>query len=153
MKIINDNLWNSNDDIILVTGNSYINQRGELVMGRGAALELKEKFPSFPKKFGTQILSSCGHLGEYNLIFISVIGDRDYGIFQVKYHYRDNASLDLINRSVEYLIHIANYVDIHGQSISMNFPGIGWGRLNEKDVRPILEKLPNNVTIYKTDIL
>ena len=35
MKIIKDDLWNSRDRIILVSGNSFIGSKGELVMGKG----------------------------------------------------------------------------------------------------------------------
>lgn len=141
-----DNLWNSKDDIILVTANSYINQKGELVMGRGAALELKNRIPWISREFGLLIENCCGHLGYYGYLLADNVKNKTYGIFQVKYHFKDNASLDLIEKST-YELHA--YVYNLPQKISMNFPGIGFGHLSEKDVMPIIEKLPDNVTIYK----
>lgn len=140
-----DNLWNSKDDIILVTANSYINQRGELVMGRGAALELKTMHPELPKIFGEMIKNCCGHMGYYGYLAYNYYKGKIYGIFQVKYHFKDNAHLKLIEKSTSDLCKFANTTT---SKISMNFPGIGYGRLLKKDVLPIIERLPDNVTIY-----
>ncbi len=38
-----------NATILLCTTNAVINSKGELVMGRGAALEMKQKYPGIEK--------------------------------------------------------------------------------------------------------
>ena len=145
MQIKRGNLWNSNADIILVTTNSFIRGDGALVMGRGAALEMKSKYPLLPFDFGKIIKEKCGHLKEYNIIFESNIPIK-FGIFQVKYHFKDSANIELIKRSILKLQIIANN---DNKQFAMNYPGIGFGQLSEKDVLPLISMLPNNVTIYK----
>ena len=60
MRIVKGNLWDSKDSLILVTGNSYIRKDGTLVMGRGAALELKTMIPGIDKRLGQKIKKKNG---------------------------------------------------------------------------------------------
>lgn len=145
MKIKIGNLFDSNDNLIVVTGNSYIKKNTEVVMGKGAALELKKLAPNIAYRFGNQILNICGSNGFYGFI----TSGRN-GLFQVKTHFKDNAELYLVERSTELL---NEYIlDKDYPTISMNFPGIGNGRLKAELVIPILEKLPDEITIYIKDI-
>jgi len=148
MKIVKENLWNSKDNIILVTCNSYINSRGELVMGRGAALELKNKFPYLAGIFGNIVKDFCGHLGKYGVKLYAMNSQRSYGIFQVKYHFRADADLGLIKFSTFRLWELLNHEEYYNKTVSMNFPGIGYGHLKYEDVLPILKYLDNRVTLY-----
>ena len=152
MKLVKGNLWDSKDELVFVTANSYIRKNGELVMGRGAALELKIKRPDLPKLFGSGVLNICGHLGKYGIIYELVeswIRTRQvFGIFQVKYHFNEPARLDLIDYSVSKLLEIYGGV-LRDYTISMNFPGIGFGGLIRSDILPIINILPDNVTIYE----
>lgn len=148
MKLINEKLDYSKPhslrSVVLFTGNSYINKKGELVMGRGAALDVKKQFPDLPKKFG-DCITVAGK--EYGVILITQFPLHTMGVFQVKYHYKDNADILLIKNSTEklkkYALKAPNLI------FHMNFPGIGWGGLTEKQVMPIIESLPDNVWIYK----
>lgn len=47
------NMWDcfGKVDLFLVTTNPIVNAKGELVMGRGIALEAKKRFPELPKDF------------------------------------------------------------------------------------------------------
>jgi hypothetical protein len=153
MKIVKGNLWDSKDDLILVTCNSYLRKDGALVMGRGAALELKEKYPGLPRSFGAWIEDTCGHLGEYGVIVFPLIllkvkeGSWKYrGVFQVKKHFKFPAQLDVIEHSCNILLDVMK--SNHIKTTSMNFPGIGFGQLKYEDVLPIVEKLPDSVTLY-----
>ena len=69
------------------------------------------------------------------------------GWFQVKDHWRDQASLALIRHSTETLGTFA--LSRPHLLIHMNYPGIGNGRLREAEVQPVLETLPDNVRVYK----
>jgi len=152
MKIVIANLWDSIDDIILVTSNSYVNQRGELVMGRGAALELKNKFPYLAGIFGDQVKRYYEHLGKYGVLISKYeFLDKMYGIFQVKYHFGDRANLELIDYSVNMLNSILKEQPFEKSSVSMNFPGIGFGHLLYEQVLPVVEKLNDRVTLYMKD--
>jgi hypothetical protein len=152
MKIKVGNLFDSKDMFIFVTANSYITTKGDLVMGRGAALELATRYPDLKSEFGSIIKEWCGHLGVYGTLVIPVYNEHStldnrqtYGIFQVKKHFKNLAELDLIKIS-------ADMLNKNPLTISMNFPGIGNGGLKAKDVLPIIEFLDDNVTVYVRDL-
>ncbi|MBW3636714.1 MAG: hypothetical protein KY445_09675 [Armatimonadetes bacterium] len=146
MQIITGDIWDElgKADLILIPTNSTLSPRGELVMGAGVAKQAKEHFPMAPYWFGRKINAR-----------------RDYGIvtypeswkwfsfwlgaFQTKYNWRNPSPLELIERSTKKLDAKASLFD----RIAMPMPGTGLGGLTESDVLPILEKLPDNVFIYK----
>jgi len=136
-------MWSVFDetDFFLVTTNSYIRQDGALVMGRGIAKQLANRFPHMPYNFANQTT----HLGTYGLI-IHLRDDTHLGAFQVKHHYSDAATLSLIQYSTNHLYNLANRLP--SKRFDMNFPGIGNGRLPYDEVLPIIETLPNNVHIW-----
>ena len=140
------NVWNEhqNTDAFLITTNSYIRNDGELVMGRGIAKESKDLFEGLPLALGNKIEKRCGHLGTYG-IFPS--GQNKIVAFQVKTHFKNDAELGLIENSAGQLSKVAKkYSD---KRFDLNFPGIGWGGLNEEKVKPILKPLPDNVHIWR----
>jgi hypothetical protein len=128
-------------DLFLVTTNSYIRKDGGLVMGRGAAKQLKEKVPESPFKLGSQI----GHLKEYCIVTCDDHDtyfhyDQPYGAFQVKRHYAEAADLRLIEESA---IMLSRWLASPWEQDSLyvlNFPGIGNGGLKREAVLPVLEK-------------
>jgi hypothetical protein len=69
----------------------------------------------------------------------------NFGIFQVKYNFRDMASVELIRRSVEDLKVFVTSSDTI--MVKMNFPGIGYGGLTKETVMPLLDILPWYVKI------
>ena len=133
-------------DILLVTCNSYIRTDGALVMGRGAAKEMRDSIKGIDKIFGDVVLRKYGNLGKYGVILV-VSQKRGLGVFQVKHHFKDKASLDLIKFSVKELIYHAERLGSH--IFHLNFPGIGNGRLNKKEVLPLLTNLPDNVIVWE----
>jgi hypothetical protein len=151
MKIKVGNLFDSTDKYLFITGNSYVTTKGDLVMGRGAALELATRLPILKSNFGYMIQTGCGHLGRYGLLVCPSykVGDigvsRWYGVFQVKRHFKSIAELDLIKYSTELLGRIQ-------EPISINFPGIGYGGLKVEEVFPIIQSLNDNITVYVKDL-
>lgn len=135
-------LFRSNGCII-VTTNSFLTSERKLVMGRGAALQLKRKVPGIDRIFGQLVYEKCGHLGRYGLLFYE-----KYGIAQVKYRFNEKADIELISYSMEMLKETAKPNKHHCYNI--NFPGIGYGGLSKDEVMPVLEKLPQNITIWET---
>lgn len=155
MIIYHGDMWNrccfGNNTIPIATTNSYISLHGEVVMGRGAAKEAKERFPWFPRVLAQMISSGTkqGHLGKYGFIlcFEKIGAAITIGAFQVKRHFRSKAEPDLIVTSTEML---AYYAQAHPAiAFIMNFPGIGFGGLSEKDVMPLISHLPDNVIVCK----
>jgi hypothetical protein len=123
--------------IYLFTGNPVRRADFGLVMGRGAAKQVRDSWPGIDKKIRTR----------RPVDFTKIQPDQWIGWFQVKRHWRDPADLELIRASAEMLTSIASlnsHIFFH-----LNAPGIGNGRLFWSDVEPILEPLPDNVLIYK----
>lgn len=143
MKIRTGNMFTDHDkgDYLFVTTNSYIKKDGSLVMGRGAALEAKNLFRYIDKQLGNMI-SKHETPDEYGLVLTSCLG-----AFQVKRHFRDAADLDLIRMSTAKLKELAE--SNPELTYSINFPGIGFGWRDIEEVMPIIETLPNNVTVWR----
>lgn len=133
------NMWDfeSEYDCMLVTTNAEINKSGELVMGKGAAKELKGRSPNFPRIIAEEI----DNRRIYGMIMLG-----KYGVFQVKFGFRERARLDLIAYSCGMLVEMAS-IDFM-DTFSLNFPGIGWGGLKYDDVFPFVNTLPDNVEVW-----
>lgn len=138
------NMWSAYDaaDLFCITTNSFVNRAGALVMGRGIAAQARDRFPGLDKRLGREILSRCGLLGAYYMIFDPAT---KIAAFQVKYHFAETADLELIYRSIGKLL--ANSPRFH--AIHLNFPGIGNGHLARGSVLPMLEVLPDNIHIWE----
>ena len=154
MKIKYGDMFEDNkDDIIMVTTNAFIKNNGSLVMGRGAALEMKTLFPGIEYVFGEYIKTYIGKECFYGIYFFPNKYSklpRLLGIFQVKYHFKDMADLELIRKSTVMLKNrIEKLNPYYNYNFSLNYPGIGNGRLQERDVEEIISVLPDNVTIWK----
>lgn len=147
MKIVKDDLWISRDSIILVSGNSFITKEDKLVMGKGAARQMKDRLPGIDLYLGNYIRNTCEHLGFYGVALATNCAN---GVFQTKFHFKDNSKLEIIKQSV-YVLNkfLEEYPDF---KVSMNYPGIGLGNLKEEQVYPIIVNLSNRITIYKKDI-
>lgn len=139
MKLCEGNMWSILDetDYFIVTTNSYIRKDGALVMGRGIAKQLATRHPLMPYRLAELI----EHLGEYGVLM-----DGMFGAFQVKYHFKDMADIELIHRSTIDLRRFA--LIAKDKRFDVNFPGIGNGRLTYDEVLPIIKLLPDNVHVW-----
>lgn len=134
----------------IVTTNGVI-CRGMLVMGGGAALQAANKFEGLRTSAANIIRTT----GEYNAVlktweygYVSVLPASETGgvaLFQTKLHYSGDSSIELIKKSTAMLDAVArqNSANLY----RMNFPGIGLGRLDKSQVQPIIDVLPENVTV------
>ena len=157
MKILNQDLWTSKADLIVVTCNGIVTKHGKLVMGRGAAMEAANRYPELPTDAGRLIKDLSSGLADYvsdmgNNTFLYgflpvIAGAGSIGLFQVKFHFRDAAKFSLIGFS---LVRMNEWLRKFPKDakIAMNFPGIGFGGLQQEDVEPILEDLDDRVTLY-----
>lgn len=138
-------MWSAYDeaDLMLVTTNSTVRQDGQLVMGRGAAKQAKERFPQVPVAYGDAV-AKLDHV-TYGIITPDEVGlDCKVGIFQVKLHYRKAARLDIIRVSCLQLRERVRTGQITG-NVHLNYPGIGNGGLPVDKVQAILDTfLPSN---------
>jgi hypothetical protein len=159
-------MFESRAELVLVTTNAMVRSNGSLVMGRGAAKELVDRFPRIDRDFGS-ILRMSSLVGKtYGVMILGknfslrVLDDPGhpgsifhckFGVFQVKYHWKDKASLNLIHNSVERLCELIDGNSAHNYRISLNFPGIENGKLTREQVMPYIEKLPDNVTVWEKE--
>ena len=128
----------------LCTTNSYIRKDGALVMGRGCAKAMAEAFPGLPMMLGARI----EHLSEYNIgILEDETSNIALGAFQVKYHFKQDADLGLIERSCSALWALADLKP--EREFHLNYPGIGNGRLKASDIEPLIQLLPDNVNVWQ----
>ncbi len=146
VKFARADIFKATHNLILVTTNSYLRTDGALVMGRGAASGLALREPLLPFVFGKMIAKRCGHLGVYGLLI-----NNHYGIFQVKRHYLEDASLDLIKLSAGLLAPMLAQMQEANPAftVGMNYPGIGFGNLVKSQVEPLIASLPDSLTIYE----
>lgn len=144
------NMWDAyaEADRFVVTTNAVISQNGELVMGRGAALEAKTRFPHLPAKAAALIKEKASWQFKDDPKCLPVYGfleipNSKLGIFQVKYHFQEPANLELIRISTAML---ALYAERHDdEKIVLNAPG---DKLSRSEVWPIVETLPDNVEVW-----
>ena len=151
--VVAGDLWNEvgHADLLLVTSNATLNKACRLVMGRGAAKEAANRYPALPLFLGRQLVDMIlkdppDAFPTYG-VMVSALRDNGtvIGVFQVKYHWSDNADLELIKVSAGTLRLWAPAFD----RIAMNFPGIGNGCLEPKVVWPAISQvLPENVWVY-----
>lgn len=146
----------SKADIILFTANSTLDRLGHLVMGKGAALDAKLKYPGIADEMGRLILefyessaplwknTSTYSVGgtKYGVILAEFRSKPTIGAFQSKYFWGDTSSLELIDFSVQ-------KVKLLSGKVALNFPGIGHGGLDRVDVLPILQQLPDTVEVWE----
>lgn len=135
MREINGDIWDYYDKgkWIVITTNGTIKNNGDAVMGRGIALQAKNRFPELPKELG-ELLEAEG-----NRLFIYL--KKRLFTLPVKHNWWEKADLTLIERGIYELGEI--YDDCPGMvssDICLPRVGCGNGKLNWEDVKPILEK-------------
>ena len=118
---------------ICVPTNGIIKKDGSNVMGRGLALQTKQRFPGFDKKLGQAIKE----IGNRPLAFTG----QKIITFPVKYHWSDKADLNLIRDSATALVEL---VDKHSFDAPFYLPRVGCGNGKRKwdtEVYPILNSI------------
>lgn len=119
-------LWTYPSQYIAITTNGIVSDlTNELIMGKGVALKAKELFPELPKILGKYV-STYG-----NRAFI--VKEHKIITFPTKYHWRDNSSLLLIEKSAKEVVEIVDKYKI--QSIACPRFGCGNGGLDWKTVK------------------
>ena len=144
MNLLKGNMWETwpTTDYFIFTGNSFIKRNGALVMGRGIAREVRDKWPGIDIEIGREISKRIPIFGFYGLVL-----GKKIGVFQVKRDFADPADLDLIAESADLLqIEAENHPHTR---YALNFPGIGNGHLKYDHVLPLLKHLPDNVNIWQ----
>lgn len=135
----------------VVTTNGTLKKDGSLVMGKGAALQALERHSNLPAIAGREVyyhstgIANTDHLYGFLPVIYPHEDTPGIGLFQVKWSFRNSASIELIKMSVSML---TQFLELRkGISVRMNFPGIGAGGLLRSVVEPYLYRLPQTVTV------
>lgn len=139
MKEIIGSLWTLPAEFRVITTNGFIKSDGSAVMGRGTAVQAARKWPVFPKLLGKRIRDHG------NRVHLFKFGPSNIITFPVKHNWWEQADLELIAQSTLQLHRFAKKKS--ACTILMPRAGCGNGRLDWKDVRPILARLPDNVCV------
>ena len=146
-------------DVLLVTGNGVVRD-GNLVMGKGAAKDLAQRYRFFPALVGSKLQQYYPHIYSvdgryyekvyrYYLFLWKSYGENRtiLGLLQTKMHYIDPTPLLLLSRSCDKL---KTYAEMFPhQKIACSYPAIGYGGLPKDSVVPYIDKLPDNVTLFE----
>ena len=132
MKEAIGDLWKANLNFIrCITTNGDIKINGELVMGKGIALQAAQRYPKLPKLLGDCVKSKGNivhYIKEYNIIS-----------FPTKIDWREKSNIELIKQSCYQLNILLN--DINKQAV-LPKPGCANGGLDwEREVKPIISTI------------
>ena len=134
MKEVKGDIWDFHKQgyWIVITTNGTVKSNGEAVMGRGVALQAKQRFSDLPIILGNNI-KTFG-----NKAFILGKG---VTTLPVKHNWWEKADLTLIEESTKELRNLfVTVITEYPIPIYLVRPGCGNGGLDWGDVRPILEK-------------
>lgn len=143
-NIVREELWTPVElpVVYAVTTNAMVTAKG-LVMGRGAALQARNKIPGIAQEAGWALKGDRSYY--WRIVRPPTEEKAGFGVFQVKYHWGETANLKLIEKSVR---HLAEWCSLNpAVTVRMNYPGIGNGKRTTEEVEPLLEPLPNTVWI------
>lgn len=107
------------EDFICITTCGVINSRGDLVMGRGIALEAKQRYPKLPTILGGAV--------KFQGMRVEIVASLKLIAFPTKAHYKEKSSINLILRSTLQLLEKSH--NIQGR-ILLPRPGCSNGRLD-----------------------
>jgi hypothetical protein len=122
-------IWKMHGSARVITTNGVVRKDGACVMGRGVALQAKERYPGIEFALGEIIRIKGNHV----FTLMSEEGDTFFS-FPVKHHWRDRADLDLIRRSAEEIME----AKFGRERILMPRPGCGNGGLTWEEVKPVI---------------
>lgn len=133
MKQVVGDMWNDfpTADVLAITTNSTVNNKGAAVMGAGTALQAAERYPMLPLVLGTLISSKgsqCYFIPSFQLV-----------MFPVKNAVWENAKIPIIVSSCLQLVALAN--THKWRQVILPQPGCGAGGLRWDQVQPVIEPL------------
>ena len=127
--------------IYMFTANSVIKHDGKLVIGVGCAKLVRDYYKNIDKQFGKEI----EHLSVFNLRFVPW-KEQWIGAFQTKVDWQDSSPIDVVQGSIDQLLHVTIRRPNH--TFHLPCPAVNHGGKSEKEILPLLEKLPDNVIVY-----
>jgi O-acetyl-ADP-ribose deacetylase (regulator of RNase III) len=137
MKEIKGNIFDVKDaDAICVTTNGVVKANGELVMGKGIALEFAKRYPGLAAHFGKVVKYN----GNRVFMFMTEPDQAQVVSFPTKNHWKDGSDIDLIIQSAKELVYLTTRYS--WVKVVLPRPGCGLGGLDwEKEVKPAIENI------------
>jgi O-acetyl-ADP-ribose deacetylase (regulator of RNase III) len=132
MKEIIGDIWNTPCNAIVITTNGIVKMNGELVMGKGIALEANNRFTCLAWKLG-QLVRDHGN----NVYLIKGYSTKVIS-FPTKNDWRNPSDMALIIKSTGQLVRLAD--DEKLSEVILPRVGCGCGGLIWGEVRSILER-------------
>lgn len=125
-------------NVIVIPTNGTVTAYGKAVMGKGVALQAKQRWPKLPTDLGKVLKRDGNRIAHFS--YQSEHGFERVVTFPTKENWPENSTLALIEKNV---IALANYVSGIGTDLTFYLPrlGCGEGGLQWEVVRPVLEKL------------
>jgi hypothetical protein len=141
MKEIYGNLWTYPADAYVITTNGTLKKNGACVMGRGVALQAKQRFSKADELVGYYIHKYGNNVHFHFMLDKKVETRKHWNIitYPVKHNWWEKADLTLIEKSA---IQLMYGLDLRPwmEKVIVPRPGCGNGQLKWKEVKPILEK-------------
>lgn len=142
MKFLKANIWSlfNNNTILGVPTNMGWNSKNENIMGKGLALQVKEKFPDVPKIYGNFLQQNKSNgvlfLFDYKLIMLPT---KPLNTHNPQLSCFNNSSIVTIENTLQTLSHLIN-ITPHTYTFILPLLGAGAGNLNTKTSKNILQK-------------
>jgi hypothetical protein len=144
MRVDTGDLWTYPADVRVITTNGVIKANGELIMGKGTALQAKERYPGIALELGQLVEANGNNPSSYT----APDGTRIW-TFPVKWHWSMKADFDLMAHSCHRLMRLANLLqEVRAQQgretevvIVMPRPGCGEGGREWTAVKAHIENL------------
>lgn len=144
MKIVYGNLWD-HPGIKVIPTNGMLRSDGQAIMGSGAALEARVRYPDVPRVLGFQI-TLAGNIVHY----LPTNSGTLLMSFPTKHDWKGPSNLQLIRESA---LLLARYAEMSRRDYVLPRPGCGYGQLLWEDVCDvILPILPDNVYVITNEI-
>jgi len=106
-------LWSGIADgiAIAITTNGEVKQNGEAIMGKGTALQAKQRYPNIPRLLGYRLTRYGNHCHIFESCQLTNGGITDWSLisFPTKMWWRGKASLELIESSARELMDLIEH--------------------------------------------
>lgn len=112
------------------------------VMGKGIALQFKQRWPENYKAYATACKNGKVQIGKmfvYDIDPLSTENLRFIINFPTKNHWRENSKLSYIEEGLKDLVHVVKKLGI--RSLAIPALGCGNGGLEWKDVKSLIEEI------------
>ena len=133
MLVRNGNIWETAASYVVLPINTTLKSGGfgDLVMGAGLAKQVKQMYPSAPKRYGDLLRIHGNH----------VLLDKPTRIilFPTKHDYRKPSTLELVEQSLKELVTLRSVLR-EDVIIALPAVGCGCGNLKWTDVEPLMHK-------------